>query len=102
LDLQFFSQFIRMNYPQLSSFSKEELNMLGFNFKKYLENIFKDNRCSLEHIWNISPIRVEISQDHTVKIFSYEPSLVIHFGLFVEKITREFDEKGVNSLMFNT
>lgn len=101
MDLQHFSQFIRMNYPEISNFSNEELNMLGFNFKKYLENIFKDNRSSLEHIWNISPIRVQISQNHPVKIYSYEPKLVIYFGLFVEKITREFDENGVDLSMLS-
>ena len=85
MDTQFFPHFIRMNIPEIE-ITNEEAIEIGEEFKIYLKDIFKDTPEKLEAIWNITPINVIPNIGHPLKTNGYEPALVLHFCLFVEKM----------------
>ena len=85
MDTQFFPHFIRRNYPKIDG-TNEDFIEIGTEFKKYLLQTFKGKEDKLEKIWNISPMKVIMESDHPFKVNGYEPALIIHFDLFVQKM----------------
>lgn len=89
MNLEFFPHFIRKNYPSLGTESNETLIEVGEEFKKYLEDVFKDKMDKLEPIWDINPLTVIMNDGHPFKVNGYHPVLIIHFEQFVEKVKKE-------------
>ena len=92
MNLEYFPQFFRINYPKVEA-TKEEITNIGNEFKKYLIQTFKGKEDKLENIWNIDPLNIIPNRFHQLKTNGYEPALIIHFGLFVEKIKKESNEE---------
>lgn len=85
-----FPVFIRMNYPELRDQRNDVLYVLGEEFKKYLEDVFKADRKRLEKIWDIefgSVVMRKMSDPFSVN--GYDPVFVIHFGEFCKKMKKE-------------
>lgn len=90
MDVDCFPAFIRMNYPDLRNESNQLLVALGKEFKKYLENVFKDQLKAREKIWDIALGSVawrKISDPFTLN--GYDPVFVLHFGEFCDKMKKE-------------
>ena len=85
METQYFLHFIRKNFPDVKV-TNEEAEEIGKEFKKYLLEVFKGKEKKLEKIWNISPMKVIMESDHPLKVNGYEPALLIHFDLFVQKM----------------
>ena len=85
MDLKYFPQFFRLNYPKVEA-SIEEINEIGKMFKAYLQKKFEGKEDKLEPIWNIDPMKVIFSIGHQLKVNGYEPALVLHFFNFIEAI----------------
>lgn len=94
MDLEYFPHFIRKNYPTttIANASNEDLREIGKGFKKYLLEIFKENKEKLDEIWDISPMKIILHQEHPLKTNGYEPALIVHFGLYVDKIKKEIQD----------
>jgi len=91
MNLEYFPQFIRINYPALKNESNEDLIDLGSEFKKYLEDKFTNDMQKLEPIWNIDAHTVIMNQVNKSPFMmnGYNPVLIIHFELFIEKTKNE-------------
>ena len=91
MNLEYFPQFIRANYPVIANESNEDLIEIGTEFKKYLEDKFKDNSDKLTSIWNIDGHTVVMNQvrKEPFNVNGYHPALIIHFGDFIEKMNKE-------------
>lgn len=95
MDLQFFPHFVRANYPVISNESNEDLIEIGTNFKKYLEETFKDNQNKLEAIWDISDKTVVMNQVKQIPFLvnGYHPALIVHFGEFIDKMKQKITDE---------
>jgi hypothetical protein len=95
MNLEYFPHFIRANYPVIANESNEDLMEIGIEFKKYLEEKFKDNMDKLKPIWNIDAKTVIMSriEREPFTMNGYHPALIIHFGNFVEKMNKEAQNK---------
>ena len=85
MDLKYFPQFFRFNYPKVEV-SMEEINEIGKMFKEYLQEKFVGKEDKLEPIWNIDPMKVIFNTGRPLKVNGYEPALIIHFCNFIEEI----------------
>jgi hypothetical protein len=94
MNTEYFPHFVRLNYPSIGSEPNELLIELGSEFKKYLEETFKDNKDKLEPIWDIEPKKIIMNQINKspFTINGYHPALIIHFEKFVEKVKKEYKE----------
>ena len=92
MNTEYFPHFVRLNYPSIGNETNELLIELGSEFKKYLEETFKDNKEKLEPIWDIEPKKVIMNQINKspFTINGYHPALIIHFEKFVEKVKEEY------------
>ena len=88
MNLQYFPQFFRINYPKVEA-SNEEISEIGIEFKKYLEKTFEGSMEKLEPIWGINPHDVITNMGHPFRTNGYHPELIIHFGQFVNKMKNE-------------
>lgn len=88
MNLEYFPQFFKINYPKVEA-TKEEITEIGIEFKKYLLETFKGKEYKLESIWNIDPRNVIMNLHHPFRTNGYDSVLIVHFGLFVEKIKKE-------------
>lgn len=88
MDTQYFPHFIRANFEKIPG-TNEQFIQIGKDFKKYLLETFKGKEDKLNEIWDISPMKVILAQDHPLKVNGYEPVLVYHFTLFIEKMKEE-------------
>jgi len=90
MDLQYFPHFIRKNFPDAPG-TNEQLIEIGKEFKAYLLETFKGKEDKLEAIWDISPMKVIMNSYHPFKVNGYEPALLIHWDLFIQKMKKEID-----------
>lgn len=93
MNLQYFPQFIRINYPKVANESNEDLIEIGTAFKKYLEEKFAGDMEKLELIWDIDANAVIMNQvrKNPFMVNGYHPALVFHFGEFVTKMKNEIN-----------
>jgi hypothetical protein len=91
MDTQYFPHFIRSNYKALDNEPNELLIELGDEFKKYLEDKFKNNIEKLNDIWNIDPKHIIMMQVNKApfRINGYHPVLILHFEEFFKKGAEE-------------
>jgi len=91
MELKYFLNFIRANYPAIADESNEDLTQIGVDFKKYLEEIFIGKMDKLEPIWDISLKTVVMNKVKAVPFLmnGYHPALILHFNQFVEKMKNE-------------
>lgn len=82
-----FPHFIRANYKALSNEPNETLIEVGDEFKKYLEEKFKDNTSKLDDIWNIEPYHIIMMQVNKTpfRVNGYHPALILHFEEFFKQ-----------------
>ena len=92
MDTQWFPHFLRKNYPKIEVTNEEAIE-IGEEFKEYLQEVFKDEESKLNEIWDISPKKVIFNQDHPFKVNGYDPVLIIHFDLFVQKMKKQIQEE---------
>jgi len=92
MDLQYFPHFIRKNFPEVPG-TNEQFIEIGKEFKAYLEETFKGKEDKLVAIWDISPLKVIMNSDHPLKVNGYEPALLIHWDLFIQKMKNEINEQ---------
>lgn len=98
MDLNYFPHFIRRNYPDLARESNEVLIAFGEEFKKYLEEVFKDKMDKLEPIWDISPnsvVKKSMERD-MLYMNGYHCALIIHVGEFADKMKKEAEQEQKN------
>lgn len=91
MDTQYFPHFIRYNYKALDNEPNELLIELGDEFKKYLEDKFKNNIEKLNDIWNIDPKHIIMMQVNKApfRVNGYHPALILHFEEFFKKGAEE-------------
>lgn len=91
MNIQYFPHFIRSNYKVLDNEPNELLIELGTEFKKYLEQKFKDNIEKLDDIWNIDPKHIIMNQVNKspFRVNGYHPVLIYHFEEFYKKGAEE-------------
>lgn len=91
MNIQYFPHFIRSNYKVLDNEPNELLIELGTEFKKYLEDKFKNNIEKLDDIWNINPHHIIMMQVNKspFRINGYHPVLIYHFEEFFKKGAEE-------------
>ena len=94
MDTNFFPHFIRKNYPDIEG-TNEEFIEIGEDFKKYLLETFKGDTEKLKDIWDISPKTVIMNSNAPFKVNGYNPALIIHFGLFVEKMKKQIEDENL-------
>lgn len=91
MNTQYFPHFIRANYKTLVNEPNELLIELGDEFKKYLEDKFKNNNEKLNDVWNIDPHHIIMMQVNKspFRINGYHPVLIYHFEEFFKKGAEE-------------
>lgn len=97
MDLQYFPHFFRKNLPDIDV-DNETLMEVGADFKKYLQDVFKDNPEKLEPIWNIDAKAVIMNEVNKTPFLvnGYHAALVLHFTMFMEKMKKEAIESTKN------
>lgn len=94
MNLQYFPQFIRINFPGAALQSNEQINALGEEFKKYLQDKFSNKPDKLETIWNIDPLKVlQTKFKDQLSVNGYHPALIIHFTDFIKKMMAEEEQE---------
>jgi hypothetical protein len=88
MDLRYFPHFIRKNFPEVPG-TNEQFIEIGKEFKDYLIEIFKGKEDKLESIWDISPMNVIMNENHPLRVNGYDPVLLIHWDLFIQKMKEE-------------
>ena len=83
MDLKYFPQFIRKNYPQVADASNEDLMEIGKDFKNYLQSMLDGKEDKLASIWDINPKTVIRNECSRFKVNGYNPALLIHFDDFI-------------------
>lgn len=87
MNTEHFPSFVRVIFPTKAhkDISNDTLVAMGKEFKKYLEEKFRDNMENLEKIWNIDPPNAIRNFNHPFRTKGYHPALVIHFTNFIEQ-----------------
>ncbi len=85
MNLEYFPNFMRMNFPKCRDESNDTLNEIGEEFKKYLQEVFVADMQKLDDIWNIDLKNVIKNINHPFFVRGYHPALIIHFDNFVKK-----------------
>jgi hypothetical protein len=90
MNLEYFPQFFRINYPKVGA-TNEEIMEIGKEFKDYLKNKFEGKEDKLDPIWNIDAKTVIMNQVRKVPFLmnGYNPALIIHFENFAEEMKNE-------------
>lgn len=99
MNLQYFPQFMRINYPAVANESNENLMEVGAAFKKYLEEKFAGEMDKIEPYWDIDAKTVIMNQANKTPFMvnGYHPVLIIHFGEFTSKMAEKIKaENGAN------
>jgi hypothetical protein len=95
MNIEFFPQFIRFNYPELRGEKNDVLIEMGKAFKEYLQDVFKGKEDKLEPIWNIDPQTIVKNAIFGGFLYNqthgYHPGLIIHFSDFVDKMKKEIE-----------
>jgi len=90
MDLNYFPHFIRKNFPEVPG-TNEQFIEIGKEFKAYLLETYKGKEDKLEKVWDISPMNVIKNDGAPFRVNGYEPALLVHWSLFIEKMQKEID-----------
>ena len=90
MDLNYFPHFIRKNFPEVPG-TNEQFIEIGKEFKAYLSETYKGKEDKLEKIWDISPMNVIKNDGLPFRVNGYEPALLVHWSLCIEKMQKEID-----------
>lgn len=89
MNLEYFPNFMRMNYPEINDATADEIKEIGIEFKKYLEHTFQHNMDKLTEIWAIEPKDIIPNIGHPFRTNGYHPALIIHFGNFAKEMAQQ-------------
>ena len=77
-----FRFFIRKNFPEIGEISNEEIDEIGSEFHKHLDN--KLNEEQKQRVMPKSAMDVIMNTEHPFRTNGFEPAYVLHFTQWVK------------------
>jgi len=86
----FFRQFVRLQYQEVEA-SNEDLDEMALAFEKYLFDKVGEEKA--RSWYPLSIVKLIQESDHPLKMYGFEPALVIHFGNYVKDVAKEYEQE---------
>lgn len=88
----FFRQFVRLLYQDID-ISNEDLDRMALIFEKYLFDKVGEEKA--RSWYPLSIVKLLTESDHPLKMYGFEPALVLHFGNYVKEGVEEYKQEQI-------